>query len=69
MMLLHLSDLHFGNKNRFANDAPIELGKAFCRALKAAADEIRCEADISLVIVTGDVAESGLPSEFGYAGG
>jgi 3',5'-cyclic AMP phosphodiesterase CpdA len=59
--------LHFGNKNRFANDAPNELGKAFCRALKAATDEIGAEADISVVIVTGDVAESGLPSEFGCA--
>ena len=39
MLLLHLSDLHFGNKNRFADDAPDELSKAFDRALKVAIEE------------------------------
>src|SRR5260370_34061993 len=68
MLLLHLSDLHFGNKNRFANDAPAELSNAFHRALKMAIEEIRSDSQISLVIITGDVVESGLPSEFRYAG-
>ena len=67
MLLLHLSDLHFGNKNRFADDAPDELSKAFYRALKTAVEEIGDDSQISLVVITGDVAESGLPSEFRYA--
>ncbi|MEK6258137.1 MAG: DUF4062 domain-containing protein [Planctomycetota bacterium] len=66
MLLLHLSDLHFGNKNRFANDKPADLGRAFHRALQAARQErqIPDSMTVSLVIVTGDIAESGLPSEF-----
>jgi len=67
MMLLHLSDLHFGNKNRFYDDPPGELSKAFHRALTAAVDGIRVDTHISLVIITGDLVESGLPSEFRYA--
>jgi hypothetical protein len=35
--------------------------------LRGAADEARAEPDIALVIITGDIAETGLPSEFGYA--
>ena len=66
MLLLHLSDLHFGNKNRFANDKPSDLGRAFHRALQAARKErhIPDTMAVSLVIVTGDIVESGLPSEF-----
>ncbi len=66
MLLLHLSDLHFGNKNRFANDNPSDLGRAFHRALQAASKEPQIPATmaVSLVIVTGDIVESGLPSEF-----
>ena len=66
MLLLHLSDLHFGNKNRFANDKPADLGKAFYRAMQNAREEcgMRDSEIVSLVIVTGDFVESGLPSEF-----
>lgn len=66
MLLLHLSDLHFGNKNRFASDKPSDLGSAFHRALQAARKErqIPDPMAVSLVIVTGDIVESGLPSEF-----
>ena len=66
-MLLHLSDLHFGNKNRFSGDAPTDLSHAFQRALKIALADIRSDSQISLVVITGDVVESGLPSEFRYA--
>jgi DNA repair exonuclease SbcCD nuclease subunit len=54
-MLLHLSDLHFGNKNRFTDDAPNELSKAFHRALKTAIEEIQGDSEISLVLITGDL--------------
>jgi 3',5'-cyclic AMP phosphodiesterase CpdA len=64
MLLLHLSDLHFGNKNRFAGDPPDDLSKAFHRALEAARQEAQTDSQISVVIITGDLAESGLPSEF-----
>jgi tetratricopeptide (TPR) repeat protein len=67
MMLLHLSDLHFGNKNRFADDAATELANAFHRALRIAIEDIKADSEISLVLITGDLVESGLPSEFRYA--
>jgi 3',5'-cyclic AMP phosphodiesterase CpdA len=67
MLLLHLSDLHFGNKNRFAGDPPAELSKAFYDALESAREQTQADSQISLVVITGDIAESGLPSEFRYA--
>jgi 3',5'-cyclic AMP phosphodiesterase CpdA len=69
MLLLHLSDLHFGNKNRFSDDKPSDLGKAFHGALVAARKDrnIPDSEATSLVIVTGDFVESGLPSEFNAA--
>jgi 3',5'-cyclic AMP phosphodiesterase CpdA len=65
MFLLHLSDLNFGNKNRFS-DKPTDLGNAFYRATQEASKECGMpDSEIaSLVIVTGDFVESGLPSEF-----
>lgn len=69
MLLLHLSDLHFGNKNRFSDEKPADLGKAFYRALLAAgtASNVSNSEKIDLVIVSGDIAESGIPSQFAEA--
>lgn len=66
MVLLHLSDLHFGNKNRFGEDDPSELGVGFCHAVKTAMKTVEGmdSAGIDLVLVSGDIAESGVPSEF-----
>ncbi len=63
ILLLHLSDLHFGPHGRFLGEDPDRLGKGFHRALAAAQRGLRLERKVDLVIVTGDVAEAGKPSE------
>lgn len=65
MLLLHLSDLHFGSKNRFADDDPGTLAKAFLLALSEAFKTRGfSELKVDLVVVTGDLTEAGLPSQF-----
>lgn len=65
MLLLHLSDLHFGSKNRFAKDNPGDLAKAFNLALLEACRQRDIpELKVDLVVVTGDITETGLPSQF-----
>jgi len=67
LLILHLSDLHFGNKNRFSHDAPGELSQAFYRSVQDAIRDIGSHSEIVLVVISGDLAETGLPSEFKYA--
>ncbi|HXO40463.1 MAG TPA: metallophosphoesterase, partial [Thermoanaerobaculia bacterium] len=64
ILLLHLSDLHFGPHGRFLGEDPERLGKAFHRALAAAQKSLELDQKLDLVVVTGDVAEAGKPSEF-----
>lgn len=69
MILLHLSDLHFGNKNRFSEDKPADLAKGFYKALLAAEakNNILTSGKVDVVIVSGDLAESGARSQFADA--
>jgi len=69
VIILHLSDLHFGDKNRFSDLAANEIGKTFCDALKASVRECKKTKDdkIHAVIITGDLVESGLKSQFDIA--
>ena len=67
LLILHLSDLHFGNKNRFANDDLAQLGKAFHKAVDHARQQLELEAKVGLVIVSGDLVEVGKPAEFDKA--
>ncbi|MEA2601775.1 MAG: hypothetical protein QOF89_2767 [Acidobacteriota bacterium] len=64
MLLLHLSDLHFGAHSRFQGEDLTKLGKAFFKDLEAARGSFAKGSRIDLVAVTGDVAESGKPAEF-----
>ncbi len=64
MLLLHLSDLHFGAHSRFQGEDLTKLGKAFFKDLEAARGSFAKGSRIDLVAVTGDVAESGKPVEF-----
>lgn len=63
MTILHLSDLHFGNKNRFTGTNPKNLASEFHRALQKELELARFS-NVDLVIVTGDFAEEGKPAEF-----
>lgn len=67
--LLHLSDLHFGNHSRLAGKDHTEAGKSFHRALLEAEPSLAQEGqkEIDVVVVTGDLAEVGKPTEFALA--
>lgn len=65
-VILHLSDLHFGSKSRFQGRDRAELGRAFAEDVvssRAGVDAFR-EAPVRLVVVSGDIAETGKPAEF-----
>src|SRR4051794_30190932 len=64
MLLLHLSDLHFGTHSRFKGEDLTRLGKAFFKDLEAARGSFAKGSRIDLIAVTGDIAESGKPTEF-----
>ncbi len=64
MLILHLSDLHFGTHSRFKGEDLAKLGKAFFKDLNAARGSFAKGSRIDLVAVTGDIAESGKPTEF-----
>lgn len=67
LLILQLSDLHFGNKSRYSDLVPekaAELGRRFFKAIKQACTELNIQRRIDLVIVSGDIVETGKPSEF-----
>ena len=61
MLILHLSDLHFGTHSRFKGEDLAKLGKAFFKDLNAARGSFAKGSRIDFVAVTGDIAESGKP--------
>lgn len=68
MLLLHLSDLHFGPHGRFASRDMRVLGQRFAAAVNQARAELRIEEEVALVVVTGDIAEAARPREYVDAG-
>jgi len=64
LLILHLSDLHFGNHNRFADRDLKNLAKEFHKAIAHALKKLKISRRIDLVIVSGDIAETGKPREF-----
>lgn len=67
IVILHLSDLHFGSKNRFGELDPGRLGGAFGRAITAAMKALPINSKLSFVFITGDLTEKGHPREFAQA--
>ncbi len=57
LLLLHLSDLHFGNTSRFASKDPKELGKTCAADIQLACKRLRIRPAVGLVLVSGDIAE------------
>ena len=62
IVILHLSDLHFGNKNRFQGHDPAEFGKQFSRAVQEALQEQGWGRPVDIVVVSGDIAEVAKPT-------
>ncbi|MCP4351726.1 MAG: metallophosphoesterase [Desulfobacterales bacterium] len=67
LLILHLSDLHFGKNSRFSGHNPRDLGKMFCQAVNDECKNRNFPVSVGLVIVTGDIAEAALPEEYSQA--
>jgi hypothetical protein len=67
MLLLHVSDFHFGPKSRFADLAPSEFARRFAADLKHQLAELKLAGGIDVVVATGDFAETGTKKEFAQA--
>jgi formylglycine-generating enzyme required for sulfatase activity/3',5'-cyclic AMP phosphodiesterase CpdA len=64
ILILHLSDLHFGRNSRFADAEPEKLGKIFSQAVQDECTHRAFPVPVGLVIVTGDIAETAIPPEY-----
>ena len=68
IVLLHLSDLHFGNKNRFQHLDTAGLkafGQRFSQAVRETlAEDLKWKPAVDLIVVSGDIAEVAKPKEF-----
>lgn len=65
--ILHLSDLHFGRRNRFNGENPRNLAKRHAAALKDGFIGASLPPTINLVIITGDVGEGGRKEDYDSA--
>jgi len=68
VLILHLSDLQFGDHSRFRDVAPEALGKALADAVRGARERLEIEAGVDLVVLSGDIAERAVPREYEHAG-
>lgn len=64
ILILHLSDLHFGPNSRFAGSEPEVLSQKLCLAIEDFSKKIKIEERVSLVITTGDIAEHARKDEY-----
>lgn len=64
VVLLHLSDLHFGDKNRFQGRDLKGFGHQTSQAVKNALQELKWPRPVDLVVISGDIAEVAKPKEF-----
>lgn len=67
ILILHLSDLHFGPNSRFAGSKPEVLSQKLFLAIEDVSSRIKIEESISLVIITGDIAEHSRKEEYAIA--
>ena len=67
IVILHLSDLHFGENSRFSKKDPKDLGDELGQAVEEEAKRRKFAEKPDLVIVTGDIAQKALPSEYKQA--
>jgi 3',5'-cyclic AMP phosphodiesterase CpdA len=68
MLILHLSDLHYGPQSRFAGLDPKPLAKAFGGHIRRIREEFALGPAVDLVVVSGDVVETALPADYRAAG-
>ncbi len=64
ILILHLSDLHFGPNSRFCDSDPQRLSQKFYKALEKERIKREISIKIALVIVTGDITERARSEEY-----
>jgi 3',5'-cyclic AMP phosphodiesterase CpdA len=64
LLILHLSDLHFGPHGRFEGEDLDALARRFHQAIDEARSELGWKEQVGLCIVTGDIAEAARPKEY-----
>ncbi|MDI1435426.1 NACHT domain-containing protein [Polyangium sorediatum] len=64
LLVLHLSDLHFGPHGRFGGQDGERLASRFAAAIDAARQEQGIRQGVGLVVVTGDIAEAARKNEY-----
>ena len=67
ILILHLSDLHFGEHSRFAEIGPEGFAGRVASAVRAQRTQREIAAPISLVVVTGDVVQTAHREEYAEA--
>ncbi len=67
ILLLHLSDLHFGPNSRFAGSDPKDLSQKLCIAIDDECNRRKIDEKISFAIITGDIAENAKSEEYDLA--
>jgi len=65
--IAHLSDLHFGDRSRFKEKNPAELGRECVQAIKGSMKIKFGKERPDLVLVTGDITQGALTAEFDHA--
>ncbi|MBI4700492.1 MAG: NACHT domain-containing protein [Deltaproteobacteria bacterium] len=64
VLMLHLSDLHFGAYSRFKGEDPEKLARVFHASTEDARQRLRVASPVAVVVVTGDIAETAKPAEY-----
>ena len=64
ILLVQISDLHFGPHNRFSGLDPGKLAAQFAQAIDREAQRLKLGVPIQLILMTGDVAEAARPREY-----
>ncbi len=67
ILILHMSDLHFGASGRFAKHDHAELGRVCAEDVEVAKDQLRIKIPVAIVVTTGDIAQMSLPCEYQQA--
>jgi 3',5'-cyclic AMP phosphodiesterase CpdA len=67
ILILQLSDLHFGPFSRFADVPPETLGDRFSLSIGSEIRRRGLNQKVSVVVVSGDVAEAARPAEYANA--
>jgi 3',5'-cyclic AMP phosphodiesterase CpdA len=67
VLILHVSDLHFGNHGHFADLDPANLAELLFKSISEERIRRGITAEVGMVVVTGDIAQAAMPIEYKQA--